>query len=357
MADDELERFKCDISLVDFAQAEYGYELDKKESSGAYFVLRSGNEKIVVTRDKEDGHDVYFNTSGGDKGSIIDFVKNRVGDNNIKLVRVRQALRSWAPGAKKPAVKKPAAAPQRPIATPKDRAAVVSAWKAMAPYEGSYLTQTRKLDPAIIRAFDVRQDQYGNACFKHLKPGQGVTGFEKKNAPLPGQTKTFTGFSEGGDKALMVGRLDSLPVTRLVIVEAAIDALSYTQMHHRPGTLYVSTGGSWSDEQAQQLKELIVANPKAVLVLATDNDLTDKHGQALVFDDRPGEKMAKRVAGMAPQGMSIERHTPSAKDWNKDLTNAAEAQAAQAQEVARVRLLAQQHDHEIARQRGEGMGM
>lgn len=66
--------------------------------------------------------------------------------------------------------------------------------------------------------------------------------------------------------------------------------------------------------------------------------------------------MAKLVAGMAPQGMSIERHTSSAKDWNKDLTNAAEALVAQAQEVLRVRVsTAQQQTQELARQRGRGM--
>ena len=110
MAGNELEKFKREISLVDFAQNEFGYEYIKKESSKVYFVLKKDDKKIVITRDKEDGHDVYCNTGDqSDSGSIIDFVKHRVGDNNIKLVRVRQALRPWEPGAKNPAVKRPAA--------------------------------------------------------------------------------------------------------------------------------------------------------------------------------------------------------------------------------------------------------
>ena len=320
LAEDELEKFKREISLVDLAQNEFGYEYIQKESSKVYFVLRKDNEKIVVTRDQEDGHDVYCNT--GDKadcGSIIDFVKNRLDDKNAKLVRVRQALRPWAPGAKKPAANKPAAPPVRPVAVERDRTAIVAAWKSMQPYQGSYLTEERKLDPAIIQAFGVRQDEHGNACFVHRKPGEGVTGHEYKNAPLPGENKTFTGFSGGGKKALFTGRLDDLPVSQLVVVEAAIDVLSYAQMHHKPGTLYISVAGSMSHEQANQLQARIAGHPTATLVIATDNDLTDKEGQSLALDDRPGEKLAKAIAAMAPQGMTIKRHTPQAKDWNADL--------------------------------------
>ena len=57
--DDELERFKRDINLADFAAA-WGYQLDRKESSRACYVMRhaDGDKIIVVTG--EDGHDVFF---------------------------------------------------------------------------------------------------------------------------------------------------------------------------------------------------------------------------------------------------------------------------------------------------------
>lgn len=313
MIDPELEKFKREISLVDFAQQEFNFQLIKKESSKAYFVLKNGDEKIVVTRKNE--HDVYFNVKDSDRGSIVDFVKNRIGDNNEKLVRVRQTLRPWAPDSKKPSLNKPTAAPIRPISIPRDLGQVVADWKSMAPYSGKYLTETRKLDQRIIDAFDVKQDKYGNACFKHLRPGEGVTGYEMKNKPLPGSDETFTCFSGGGEKALMVGRLDALPISRIVVTESSIDALSYAQMHHQPGSLYVSVGGSTSDAQQAQLKHMFEGYPKAALLLATDNDLTDKHGRALAFEDRPGEKLAKQISGLAPEGMSVTRHTPAEKDW------------------------------------------
>jgi hypothetical protein len=83
-----------------------------------------------------------------------------------------------------------------------------------------------------------------------------------------------------------------------------------------------------SNEQANQLQARIAGHSTATLVIATDNDLTDKDGQPLALDDRPGEKLAKAIAAMAPQGMTTKRHTPQAKDWNADL----QAMAKQAEE-------------------------
>ncbi len=329
--DDELDRFKYCISIKDFAVNELGYEFIRSESTRVYFVLRKGDEKIIITGSaKADGpgYDLYINNKDkSDSGSIVDFVKNRVGDNNAKLVKVRQELRPWCPGAKKPAIKKPLDPPSHPVGVSKDRTAVVTAWTAMKPYSGTYLTDVRKLDPAVIKAFDVRQDEYGTACFKHRKPGEGVVGYEYRKPS--DQSLVPNGFCAGGEKSLFMDRLDGvMPVSRLVVVEAAIDALSYAQMYHKLGTIYMSTAGSpISKAQAELLQSIITGNPNATLVLATDNDLTDKHGQPLAFDDRPGEKLAKEIAAMAPVGMAVERHTPEAKDWNKDLQNMVEAEA------------------------------
>lgn len=304
--DNELEKFKKDVSIVDLAINEFGYELDKKESSKTYFVLRAGGDKIIVTRDEKDGHDVYCGSDPADRGSVIDFVKGRVGDNNAKLVKVRQTLRPWAPGAKKPAIKRPAIESTRPVATPKDRAAVVAAWTDMKPYKGTYLTQQRGIDQRLIQAFGVRQDRYGNAVFAHQDAG-GITGYEVKGAPLVAGGPTHTRFVKGGDRALMLTRIDDAPIKRLVVTEAAIDTLSYAQMHHKSGTAYISTAGSnLSAVQIEQLKAVLERNSQATLVLACDNDLA-------------GEKMAEQIKDLAPASMKSERQTPAQKDWNMDL--------------------------------------
>ncbi len=88
----ELERFKIEISLAEVAYA-YDYELDRKESSRASFVMRrlADNDKIVIGN--EGGHDVFFSVRNEQQnGSVIDFVMQQEG---INLGRSRQMLRKW----------------------------------------------------------------------------------------------------------------------------------------------------------------------------------------------------------------------------------------------------------------------
>ena len=123
--------------------------------------------------------------------------------------------------------------------------------------------------------------------------------------------KTITGFSASGLRGLFCGRLDDTPICRIVICEAAIDALSYGQTHHIDGSLYVLTAGSnMSKDQVEQLKGLLARYPTAVLVLASDNDTA-------------GKKMAAAVTALSESNRRIVRATPVAKDWNDDLRNQA----------------------------------
>ena len=71
---DELERFKQDISLAEYAAGE-GYVLVKNESSRNSFVMQreTDNDKIIVATGT-DGHGIYFSVrDDADNGSIIDF--------------------------------------------------------------------------------------------------------------------------------------------------------------------------------------------------------------------------------------------------------------------------------------------
>ena len=110
---DELDRFKSEISLSDYAQSEFGYELIKKDSSKASLVLKCGGDKIIITR-QPDGHDVYFSVGDErDCGSIIDFLQRR---KNVNLGLARKELRAWLPGSKKPSIRVPQRPPERAVA-------------------------------------------------------------------------------------------------------------------------------------------------------------------------------------------------------------------------------------------------
>lgn len=295
----EIERFKREINLVEFAQS-LGYELIKKESSKSSAVMRSGGDKIIVATNKADGHGIYFSVGDDDDhGSLIDFAQKRL---RLSLGLLRKELRTWLPGAARPSPKRkpPPERPERLQAVSKGRAQLAVQWARLKPYSGSYLTQERRITQATIEAFGVRQDERGNAVFKHRDSAGNVCGWEVKNAG-------FTGFSGGGEKGLMTAKIDGESLSRIVLVEASIDAMSYAQMHHEPGTMYVSLGGEIKPEQLARLKAAQAANPGAVTISAFDNDPA-------------GDAMAHQVRQNAPQGVQIMREVPTAgKDWNDAL--------------------------------------
>jgi hypothetical protein len=300
---DELERFKREINFVEVAES-MGYQLVKINSTKACKVMKSGSDTIVIATDASDGHGIYFSTGDdADNGTVIDFLLRRTRSN---LGQIRKELRGWMPGAVRPSPKrKPVAErPEQPQPVERDRAKLLARFAGLTPYIGRYLTSTRKVDRAVIDAFRVLQDGHGNACFPHRDP-TGVSGWESKN-------KGFTGFSEGGNKSLFLARLDDAPVTRIVVAEAAIDLLSWSQFKHAQGTVYVSTGGSFSPEQMEQLRAAFARNPGAEIVLAQDGD-------------SGGDRMAAQVRELAPPGATVTRdRPPQGLDWNDVLRSAAE---------------------------------
>lgn len=104
----ELEDFKRDINLVEFACNRFGYTADAKRSSPNSIVLRKGDsEKVIVTRDM-DGHYVYFAPITpflNDSGSIIDLIQARM---NVPLGQVRVLLREYQGKSASPAIAKTA---------------------------------------------------------------------------------------------------------------------------------------------------------------------------------------------------------------------------------------------------------
>ena len=119
---DELERFKREINLTEYA-AHLGYDIDRRTSSRhSITMLRAaGNDKVVVARD-QDGHWIYFSVHDDqDNGSVIDFHQHRTGNN---LGTTRQALRAFLglDAAQRP--KTATYAPAVDITPPRDQAAL-----------------------------------------------------------------------------------------------------------------------------------------------------------------------------------------------------------------------------------------
>jgi hypothetical protein len=156
------------------------------------------------------------------------------------------------------------------------------------------------LTPATIAAAAdrIRTDDRRNVAFRH-DDLDGLTGWELKN-------RAFTGFCDGGRKALFAARLgigskDAPP--RVVIAESALDALSFWQLNPTPALL-VSFAGGMSPAQKDLLRHVLAKYPVAAIFTATD------------ADDQ-GDDYAATVEAIRPD--AIRARPPTGKDWNDTL--------------------------------------
>jgi Toprim-like len=292
---DELERFKSEINLTEYA-ASRGYRLDRRESSRNSVVMRhpATDDKIIVGRAPHDRHWIYFSVRDErDHGTIVDFVRRR---GRGTLADVRGELQPWI-GADRPAV---ATELYRRSVSPRtvDRGAVARVFGAARAVANIPYLNSRGIRPATLGgerfAGTFRADGRGNVLFPH-SDHDGLAGFESKN-------HGWTSFSPGGVKALWRSR--SLPDDRrLVLVESAIDALSFCQLDRDPHASFASTAGSLSEHQRALLGVTLGALPAGtVIVLAFDHD-------------DAGDKLADQVRAIG--GAEFSRScSPIGKDWN-----------------------------------------
>lgn len=259
--DVELEHFKANINLVEFASIHSFSELDKRRSSRACTVLRNGSEKIGVSRDK-DNHWVFYNFDREDGGSIIDFV---MYINNCNLGVARRYLRSY--------VGKIITSPiveyfKTPKASSFDlRKVSIEFAKLSDIVADNRFLLSRKISSETITdgrfSSSIFTDKNNNVVFPH-KNENGVTGLEKRN------TK-FWGFNEGGQRSLWFSR-SRQEDKRLVFFESGLDALSYFQIKDDGKSQYFSIGGQLSDNQIQLIGKVLEKNQEKEFILGFDND-------------------------------------------------------------------------------------
>ena len=297
--DFELEKFKTDVILPELA-ASRGYAVDRRASSRNSVVMRHPDgDKIIIARYEGTTHWVYFSVRDDrDNGTVIDFLQNR-GAGTLGLVR--KTLRDWM-GSSRPASELPLFVKDlQPVS--RDRAGVMAAWEMAEPCTALPYLTGRGLGPDVLGlplfAGCVRVDRRNNALFPHYDK-DGLCGFEVKN-------RGFTGFASGGVKGLWYSQAKATD-GRLVLVESAIDAMSFHALQGDMFTRYMSTGGELNPQQPVLLRGAMEKlHPSAVVVLAFDND-------------EGGDKIAKEVEAVAPAGRKLLRMRPEGcKDWNQIL--------------------------------------
>jgi hypothetical protein len=211
------------------------WKLDRKESTKLSLKYRRGKVEILIVSHAGRG---WWDPTSDAKGDVFRLVQRL--EPGLSFGHVRERLRAFAglspcfPSADRAGGRNE---PDRAVAARwAERRAVWSnspAWR--------YLRLERGLSPAIIEAASVadvlREGPVGSAWFAHVDRGGAVAHVDVRGP-------TYKGSLTGGVKSLFRLPLEGPALPRLVLTEAAIDALSLAALESlRSDTLYAATGG------------------------------------------------------------------------------------------------------------------
>jgi hypothetical protein len=296
---DELEHFKTEIDLVDYATRALGFRVD--QASGRSARLKKDGDIIIVAR-STDGHYTYFSPlDDKDNGTIIDLVQRR---RQLSLGELRRELRQWRGESPQPPSSLPVLRPESHELSLDDRVRLRRRLHYLTPTTDHSLLLKRDI-PSIVLASErflgtILADNRGNILFPH-KDDHGLSGFEIRSTG-------FKGFSRG-EKALWIS--NRLPGDDAILVcESPIDALSYHALYNRPHTQYASTAGGWGPRTGEALlRALERLSGHRTVLLGFDND---EQGR------RYAEKCRQLVE---PAGATILEALPPnpGMDWNDAL--------------------------------------
>ena len=292
----ELEQIRASVSCAIVLEQE-GFRIDKRESSRRCQKYRSDDGRIVIVNHEGRGWwDPHDSVAKGDVFKLVQYLQP-----GLTLGHARQKLRPMIGLAPREI---PAGRTTRsPLPSVPDR------WgRRPAVRQGSpvwrYLTEVRALPDEIVQAA-IRQDvlregRHGTACFSHRDQAGILTSFEMRGPD-------FRGCPVDSIKTLFRFGTQETVIRRLVVTEAAIDALSVASLDlSREGTLYLSTAGGIGPEGITALRALLAATVSGQLVIAVDRGTG-------------GERMTATLSSLAEAaGVAHTRVLPfdEQKDWN-----------------------------------------
>jgi Protein of unknown function (DUF3991)/Toprim-like len=311
MSDPEIEdlrdRVHCAVVLE---RTPPPWRLDRKESTKLSLKYRRGKGEILIVSHGGRG---WWDPTSDAKGDVFGLVQRL--EPGINFGHVRKRLREFAglspsfPVADRARCGK---ASDRPVSERwADRKAV---WPGSPTWR--YLARKRLLPSAIIEAASaagvLREGPAGSAWFAHFH-AEGAVAHVDVRGP------TYKGSLTGGVKALFCLRASVPPPQRLVLAEAAIDALSIAAIEGlRADTLYAASGGGMGPGTIAALEALL--GRIGILPGALFCSATDANG--------PGDRFAERHRSLAEKfSVPFARLRPPIEggDWNDVLHARSEA--------------------------------
>lgn len=321
---EELERFKREISLIDFWVANGGQVLERSTRNS--YRIRWNGEKFLVSKN-ENGHWLFQGIDDETKrGSIVDLC-NLMGMQNLGQIRkyLRQLIAPVRGDEEKTernteSEKVKQSTCVEPAAGGFEELRRLS-WDTLVRME---IWKERCIDPLQLKEFlqEVYTDKHGNLCFPIINSQGEVIGYEVKGR---------NGFKLNykSKQGLAFIGVNSILNEAIVITESVFDALAYEALRQRPkrfhDCLYLSTSGQLTNNQVQQIKDLI-RHKKAVgrlnrVVLAFDNDAQGR---------KYAQKLKEHLKNLE---VEVTEHYSFQKDWNDELKAKARKEEAIWQEL------------------------
>jgi len=314
----ELVRFKTEISLFDIAQSRYGFEVNYEKSTPRNvqaennISMTNGRDKMIVSNK---GNWLYWDTSeqvgvnnkiGGD---VISFVQWQEGA--CSLGHVRKILRPYLSGKAPPHTRQasPKQTPKNEDKTSQDEKDIPLVVKTLAklkPAVQSDYLQSRNITANTLNTPLFRDRVllgYNKALiFPHWNE-DGLCGFEFKNAE-------FAGFSKHGYKGLWYSQIPK-NLEQLVFVESSLEALSHYQIFKPKNTAYFTASGNWTPKTGELIGKVMSKYPHTKIVAAFNHD-------------KGGQKQTQKLRAVAQtvgrdKSLVVSFPKREGTDWNDSL--------------------------------------
>lgn len=304
--------FRNEISIMELALS-IGYKIRKNEGI-KWPVLKDevSGDKIIIVNPKSTSNQGYFNPHDAkDKGTLINFVKNRIGsifpylNDKSEVGNINAVLYNY-----------------QSLPLPEKNMFKVDVRNLVQEYSEkefflpdgltelkdlSYLNyrgiQSPTINDALFKdkVFNVKVGDYNNIGFPYFNHSGEIVGFEIRN-------KQFKHVIEGSKRSIGIWH-SNIPKTleAAILTESPIDALSYHQIKGKKNSWYISFGGSVTAGQLETVKNMIRAantSPDLKIISAVDNDEMGK-----IYTQKFKESFAGNV---------IEDY-PRLNDYNEDL--------------------------------------